>query len=97
MTLDGVTDIDYHCSESDKWKIKYAWNLYVHNNCFGPPSLLVEGVLSTGPAPFSFYLLVEMGLPLHFFQHTCGELDQLLIKRHHYKDLKSTNLCLGPI
>ena len=30
------------------------------------PFLLVEGLLSMGPTPSSFYLLVEMGLPLHF-------------------------------
>ena len=32
------------------------------HNCLMPPSLLVEGLLSTG-----VYLLVKMGLPLHFF------------------------------
>ena len=37
------------------------------HNCFGPPSLLVEGLLSTGATPSSFYLLVELGLPLHLF------------------------------
>ena len=48
--------------------------VYIHHNWFGPQLLLVEGLLSTGPTPSSFYLLVEMGLPLYlFFQHTCGE------------------------
>ena len=37
------------------------------HNCFGPPFLFVEGLLSTGPTPSSFYLLVEMGLPLYLF------------------------------
>ena len=37
------------------------------HNCLGPPSLLVEGLLSMGPTSFSFYLLVEMELPLHLF------------------------------
>ena len=32
-----------------------------------PPSLLVEGLLSTGPTPSSFHHLVEMGLPLHLY------------------------------
>ena len=63
----------------------------------GPPSFLVEGLLSTEPTPSSFYLLVEMGLPLNCFHHTCGKLDMLFIKRHHHKDLKWTKLCLGPI
>ena len=40
---------------------------YALHNCFGPPSLLGEGLLSTGPNPSSFYLLVEMGLLLHHF------------------------------
>ena len=38
-----------------------------YHNCFGPPFLFVEGLLSTGPTPSSFYLLLEMGLPLHLF------------------------------
>ena len=37
------------------------------HNCFGPLFLFVEGLLSTGSTPSSFYLLVEMGLPLHLF------------------------------
>ena len=37
------------------------------HNCFGPPFLFVEGLLSMGPTPSSFYLLVEMRLPLHLF------------------------------
>ena len=41
-------------------------NLLAHN-CFNPLPLLVEGLLSTGSTPSSFYLLVEMGLPLHLF------------------------------
>ena len=68
------------------------------HNCFGPPSLLLEGLLSTGPTPSSCYLLVEMGLQLHLFPaYTWCELDQLFIKRHHHKDLKWTKLYLGPI
>ena len=39
----------------------------IAHNCFGPPFLFVEGLLSTWPTPSSFYLLVEMGLPLHLF------------------------------
>ena len=37
-------------------------------NCFGHPSLLVEGLLSTGATSPSFYLLVELGLLLHLFK-----------------------------
>ena len=40
---------------------------WTSHNCFGPPSLMVEGLLSKGPTPSSFNLLVEMGLPLHLF------------------------------
>ena len=39
----------------------------ITHNCFGPPSLLVEGVLSTWPTRSNFDLLVEMGLPLYSF------------------------------
>ena len=39
----------------------------VNHNCVGPPFLFVEGLLSTGPTPSSFYLLVGMGLPLHLY------------------------------
>ena len=31
------------------------------HNCFRPPFLLVEGLLSTGSTPSSFCLLVKMG------------------------------------
>ena len=41
--------------------------MLLRHNCFGPLFLLVEGLLSTGPTPSSFYLLVEMGLPLDLF------------------------------
>ena len=37
------------------------------HNCLMPPSLLVEGLLSTGAIPSSVYLLVKMGLLLHLF------------------------------
>ena len=68
------------------------------HNCFGPPFLFAEGLLSTGPTPSSFYFLVEMGLPLHLFSaYRLWELDQLLLKIYHHKDLKLTKLCLGPI
>ena len=71
---------------------------HVTHNCFGPPFLFVEGLLSTGPTPSSFYLLVEMGLPLHLFPaYILWKLDQLFVKRHHHKDLKWTKLFLGPI
>ena len=40
---------------------------YVDHNCFWPPFLFVEDLLSTGPTLSSFNLLVEMVLPLHFF------------------------------
>ena len=64
----------------------------------GPPSLLVEGLLSTEPTPSSFYLLVEMKLPLDLYPaHIWWELDQLFIDRHHHKDLKLTKFSLGPI
>ena len=68
------------------------------HNCFGPLFLFVEGLLSMGSTPSSFYLLVEMGLPLHLFPaYMLWELDKLFIKRHHQKDLKWTKLCLGPL
>ena len=35
------------------------------HKCFGSPFLLVEGLLSMGATPSSFYLLLELGLPLH--------------------------------
>ena len=41
--------------------------LLTGQNSFGPPSLLVEGLLSTGFTPSSFYLFVEMGLPVHLY------------------------------
>ena len=34
----------------------------VVHNCFGPPALLVEGLLSMEATPSSFYLLVRLGL-----------------------------------
>ena len=34
----------------------------ISHNCFGPPFLLVEGLLPKGPTPPNIYLLVEMGL-----------------------------------
>ena len=65
---------------------------------FQAPFLFVEGLLSMGPTPSSFCLLVEMGLPLHIFTaYMLLELDGLFIKRHHHKDLKLTKLWLGPI
>ena len=42
----------------------YIFQLPSSHNCFGPPFLLVEGLLSTGPTPSRFYLLVEMGLSI---------------------------------
>ena len=68
------------------------------HNCFRPPFLFVEGLLSLGPFPSSFCLFVEMGLPLHLFPaYMLFELDQLFLQRHHHKDFKWTKLCLGPI
>ena len=56
-------------TESANWadSVKELRCPSVCHNCFGPPFLFVEGLLSTGPTPSSFYLLVEMGLPLHLF------------------------------
>ena len=42
-------------------------SLQLYHNCFGPPLLFVDCLLSTGPTPSSFYHLVEMGLPIHIF------------------------------
>ena len=39
----------------------------VLHNCLGPPSLLVEGLSPKRATPSSFYLLVELRLPLHVF------------------------------
>ena len=44
-----------------------------HNFC-GPPLFFVEGLLSTGPTPFSLYLFVEIGLPLHHKDFKCIKL-----------------------
>ena len=44
--------------------------MYIIHNCFEPPSLLVEGMLSTVPTPSSFYILVEIWITITFFQHT---------------------------
>ena len=72
--------------------------LHAKHNFFRPQSLLVEGLLSTGPTQSSFYLLVEIGLPLHLFSaYRWWELVQLFIKWHHQKCLKLTKLYLGPI
>ena len=49
--------------------------------CFGPPFLFVEGLLSTGPTPSNFYLLVDMDLPLHFLsKHVVRTRPALYIK-----------------
>ena len=77
--------------------LTYYWLPSLHN-CFRPPSLLVEGLVSTGPTPSSFYILVEMGLPLHLFPaYRWWELDKLFIKRNHIRCLKWTKLFLRPI
>ena len=82
-------------SKLQEWKWR-PWSC--PHNCFGPPLVFLEGLLSTGPTLSSFYLLVEMGLPLHLFlEYILWELDQLFIKRHHHTDLKWTKLYLGPI
>ena len=71
--------------ENDKgcWTFVYLLVTFMHlHNCFIPPSLLVEGLLSMGPTLSSFCLLVEMGLPLHLFPaYMLWELDQLSIKK----------------
>ena len=46
---------------------------YTTHNCFGPPSLLVEGLLSMGPTPSSFTSWLRWGSHYIFFQHTCCE------------------------
>ena len=38
------------------------------HNCFGPPFLFVKGLFSTGPTPSSFYLWVDMGLPIQYLK-----------------------------
>ena len=89
-------------SENNYWRSIsiILWTVFKPNyghNWFRPPSLLVEGLLSTGPTTSSFYLVVE-GLPLHLFPaYRWWELVQLFIKRHHQKCLKLTKVCLGPI
>ena len=42
-------------------------DMFCSSQLFGPLSLLVKGLLSPGPTPSSFYLLVEMGLSLLLF------------------------------
>ena len=58
----------------------------VGHNGFGPPFLFVEGLLSTGPTPSTFYLLVEMRLPLHFFSIHVVRTRSCLYERHHNTD-----------
>ena len=68
-------------------------NRSVRHNFFEPPYLLVEGLLSTGHTPSSFYLLVEIGLPLYLFLAYMGwELNHLFIKRNHHKRHLATSL-----
>ena len=45
-----------------------------HHNCFGPSFLFGEGVLSTGPTPSSFYLLVDMRVTNTSFSSIPGDL-----------------------
>ena len=79
-------------------KINILSHVFIHvsrnpgsHNCFGSPSLLVEGLLTTGPNPSSFYLLVEMRLPLHLYPaYIWWELDQLFIKKQQ-KNIKIWN------
>ena len=72
----------------------YSFEAFLYNNGLynnnkinaPPPSLLVEGRLSKGSTPSSFYFLVELGLTLHLDQaNIWWEIDQLFIKRHHIK------------
>ena len=56
------------CMLSDN--IKLLSNKHFGSNCFGPLFLFVDGLLSTGPTPSSFYLM-ESGLPYSIFHHKC--------------------------
>ena len=51
----------------ERMQLDWGKRGWTSHNCFGPPSLMVEGLLSKGPTPSSVYLLVEMGVPLHLF------------------------------
>ena len=88
----NLKKIIFHLHKRIDWEhILEKKIFYVTHNCFGPQSLLVEGLLSTGPTPSSFY-------PLHLFPaYMRGELDQLFIKRNPHKDLKWTKSRFGPI
>ena len=68
------------------WLKSVTARLVRPHNCFRPPSLLVEGLLSTKPTPYCSYLLVEMGL-LYFSANSWWELVQLFKKRHQKKCL----------
>ena len=58
----GKLSISAEIGRWDLGQFKRAKKEYRVNKCFRPPSLLVEGLLSMGATPCSFYLLVEMGL-----------------------------------
>ena len=63
----------FHIKIESKGCYRVVTGVLHGHNSFRPPSLLVEGLLSTGPTPSCFYLLVEMGLLLKKFQYTGGE------------------------
>ena len=94
------------CSGCPLWPMFTGWTVrtmcivcstYKGHKWIGPPSLLVEGLLSTGPTPSSFYLLVETGLPLHLYPtFIWWELDQLFIKRHHQKRFEKKQIRFMP-
>ena len=55
----GVLIIIFKKKKTKKKLFYYLKN--IRHNFFGPPSLFVEGLISTGPTPSSFYLVVDMG------------------------------------
>ena len=63
----SVSEIVLNKEEGGWGCLEFYGERFTQHNCFGPPSLLVEDLLSTGATQSSFYLLVEIGLPLNLF------------------------------
>ena len=76
-----IQEIKIYGFEKDIDSVPDAFFWVLRHNCFRTQSLWVEGLLSTGYTPSTFYLLVEIGLPLHFFQYTGGENQTSCIKK----------------
>ena len=67
------------------------------HNCFRPPSLFLEGLLSTGPTRLVFTFWWRWGYHYIFSSIHVVRTRPGLYKTTPHKDLKRTKLCLGPI